>query len=523
MRCGGGLACARAIVAASEQGEGKGPGRMPLGASKRRASKALAALGGLSLTSALGLAFLQLADWALFTGGMAVPDMGVKFVSRMAQVLALAFALVIDRRVPYDEQALERLTLASGAAVSASALVMALAYEQAQPVALVAGAFYGAGKTALLLGWGYYLCSVEPRASSFELILGFALSSLASWALASLPRGAIVAAAGLSPLLSAACYPAALARAGGSAVADEPVTRERLRVVPWPLFALMAACTLTSLYVHALVPTAELERDSSYQALVSAVFLALLAVFFVWAVPLKRTDPTRLWPLLVITIVAGLVCYTSFVQTDPGLAMAALTSTQMCMMPFVWIVTADVAHVYRLPKVFTFGLATLLLVEPITIVITLRSLLAPEGFAGEGMAVGVVVGLALLLMALTVVITGLSGARPVQALVGADGPGGSAREGGTGPGGAVDVAKQSLQDPLSAAVDSVADDYGLTGRERQVAEYLARGYTFPQAAESLGVSLDTVRSHVKSVYRKLDVHKKQDMIRIVEEREPELR
>lgn len=46
----------------------------------------------------------------------------------------------------------------------------------------------------------------------------------------------------------------------------------------------------------------------------------------------------------------------------------------------------------------------------------------------------------------------------------------------------------------------------LTGRETEVLRLIARGCTYAQAAERLGMSANTVGSHVKSAYRKLEVH-----------------
>lgn len=46
----------------------------------------------------------------------------------------------------------------------------------------------------------------------------------------------------------------------------------------------------------------------------------------------------------------------------------------------------------------------------------------------------------------------------------------------------------------------------LTGREVEVLQLLARGCTYSQVGDRLGVSLHTVESHVKNVYRKLEVH-----------------
>ena len=46
----------------------------------------------------------------------------------------------------------------------------------------------------------------------------------------------------------------------------------------------------------------------------------------------------------------------------------------------------------------------------------------------------------------------------------------------------------------------------LTPREREVLRLLAAGLTYEQMAQALGISLHTVCSHVKNLYRKLEVH-----------------
>lgn len=46
----------------------------------------------------------------------------------------------------------------------------------------------------------------------------------------------------------------------------------------------------------------------------------------------------------------------------------------------------------------------------------------------------------------------------------------------------------------------------LTEREQEVLQCLVRGQSYKQCAEHLGISLDTVRTHIRAVYKKLQVH-----------------
>jgi len=50
------------------------------------------------------------------------------------------------------------------------------------------------------------------------------------------------------------------------------------------------------------------------------------------------------------------------------------------------------------------------------------------------------------------------------------------------------------------------DNQKLTARESQVLQLIAAGCTYSQTAERLGISLHTVTTHIKNMYRKLDVH-----------------
>jgi DNA-binding NarL/FixJ family response regulator len=59
---------------------------------------------------------------------------------------------------------------------------------------------------------------------------------------------------------------------------------------------------------------------------------------------------------------------------------------------------------------------------------------------------------------------------------------------------------QSMQKPQHTV------DYGLTDREKDVLVSLSRGNSFKLIAADCKISIDTVRTHIKHIYEKLQVH-----------------
>lgn len=72
-----------------------------------------------------------------------------------------------------------------------------------------------------------------------------------------------------------------------------------------------------------------------------------------------------------------------------------------------------------------------------------------------------------------------------------------------------------VKDALSKRCQQVAADFALSSRETEVMELIARGYTGPVIAEMLFISENTMRTHNKRIYVKLDVHKKRELLELI--------
>lgn len=71
------------------------------------------------------------------------------------------------------------------------------------------------------------------------------------------------------------------------------------------------------------------------------------------------------------------------------------------------------------------------------------------------------------------------------------------------------VAKLVIQSMQKQNISTV---YGLTEREKDVLVSLSKGNSFKLIADECGISIDTVRTHIKHIYEKLQVHSQTEAV-----------
>lgn len=68
------------------------------------------------------------------------------------------------------------------------------------------------------------------------------------------------------------------------------------------------------------------------------------------------------------------------------------------------------------------------------------------------------------------------------------------------------VATKVLQAFRNSAPATTRENHNLSKREMEVLELLVKGYTYKRIAADTFVSIDTIRTHIKSIYHKLQVN-----------------
>lgn len=78
------------------------------------------------------------------------------------------------------------------------------------------------------------------------------------------------------------------------------------------------------------------------------------------------------------------------------------------------------------------------------------------------------------------------------------------------------VADAASEPPSAGGLARQFETCGLTPKECEVARYLLKGYSIKRIAEVEVISLNTVQSHARNLYRKLGIHSRQELIDLAE-------
>lgn len=89
-------------------------------------------------------------------------------------------------------------------------------------------------------------------------------------------------------------------------------------------------------------------------------------------------------------------------------------------------------------------------------------------------------------------------------------------------GGAVGSVWDLMPEPLTytgkfrTACAAIAERYGLTPREAEVMRLVMRGRSGAYVQENLFISKSTFQTHMRNLYKKLDVHTNQELLDLLE-------
>lgn len=257
---------------------------------------------------------------------------------------------------------------------------------------------------------------------------------------------------------------------------------------------------------------------------VGAIGVIITAVMNRWAAE-RRGARIVYNGLMVLGVAMMLACGFGFPIGYLNIGKETLWLVFSCLMAYM-------AFRFGLPNVRAFAMGQAVYFLGSTAGWAAGAAIAP--FYGEGtvaMAVGVIMAFAVVIV-MTYIFTAddirdirivpCPGLRPVTAATFGGAPGlasgaaGGLAEVAPGPIGAPGTSGAPEAPDIEAAASTqdrvLGERYGLSGREIEIMRLFAQGRSANWIADALVISKNTVRSHLRAIYTKLDVHTRQELL-----------
>ena len=212
-----------------------------------------------------------------------------------------------------------------------------------------------------------------------------------------------------------------------------------------------------------------------------------------------------LWFTLIFLCLAVLYLGTLFDTTLAGICRELILPARPLSMVLLWFAALSWAQLTHRDECLTVAALTL---PAIMLTSLVSDLLGTANISPEALSVVVTVVVLACSFAITVILVafiirfqiGASSQPFAQSIAHNEGPHAMSNEG-------TDIVLSQLR-----------DEFGLSERETELMELICAGNTQKRIAEKMLVSINSVQTYAKSLYRKLDIHSKQELIDLVTSR-----
>lgn len=256
--------------------------------------------------------------------------------------------------------------------------------------------------------------------------------------------------------------------------------------------------------------------------------LLMLAIgvggFFLLGRFARESDIVKAYYPVVVLAGAAIIAPPLFSYVDPRTISSAVWQLASSFVVdvfalFVWCLSSQIAYVTQAPAVRVFGLARAASAIGTVLGQSLGGMVLFRIGADPATTVAVAVVLLFVLFSTTLLLFNERLVGEVFQYGSADDrfmsisdmlPLFNASDGDAGEG--------RISGQWTAAVEALAQECDLSSREREVLTLLCKGRTIGYIAEELGVSFNTVKTHVRNVYQKVGIHTRQELFDEVERR-----
>ena len=432
------------------------------------------------------------------------------------------------------------------ATVGAIAAAAVFALDEAGAFGWAVALVGGLSSAVLMFAWMLLLSCYEARAIAIASIGGLALSGCIIMGVPNLgvvPALAVAAVAAFVMGSSALLLDPDLE----SCTPDGPLGYSQAARVPWitVVMLLVSSFLATILYGIAEHLTWLYDWSPNYVAFGVAAVAVLGATFALLLKSDRWTHALWLPQILLVVVALAFSCFSVrlSIQIAVGLFLAAV----FCSHFLHWVVFPSLFSALRIPRVFLAGIV--LICANGALAVTMGDALG-DLLPHSMQNLGGVAGIGVIVLVAAFAITefayrsafgpiglfsqpAVSPARRAEGLEDAQIAGtespltvGADRVQGDNQEDPASVQESDLSDQaavqevdplviLQSRIDNYTVKYGLTPREVEVAFLTAQGFSCGYIAEKLVVSESTVRFHQKNLYRKFDVHSRNEFIEFV--------
>lgn len=382
-------------------------------------------------------------------------------------------------------------------------------YEAMLVVGGIGGLLGGIATGYLLVCWGFAYRSFDSGSVALNTALGLLLAIVVYLVLLLLGNPVVLVVGTLLAVVGegALCRIAQQPMQEETALHPFARRKKKLRAYAKLGFVRLALVLTIFGFVDSILRELALSTFGTGQPLASSlVGLFLIATgfitlfFFVYVVLAARSTSEGTYSFATLFVVGVAVALLFFMDASFGLAYQFVCVVVYLLFELhVWMLLSHIARDRHVPSSILYGFGLFFLF--------VGQFLSPiaNGFVASlarPLQLGSVTEPIILMLALLTAVVLLAT--------------GSARSGSlfTDDGGVAGAV--STDDELTRKIDAIVQSYLLTEREGEILTMLVKGRSFAKISERLYVSENTTKTHVKNIYRKTDVHSKQELMDLVD-------
>lgn len=377
--------------------------------------------------------------------------------------------------------------------------------------AAVCAVCYGVGSDLLYLTWSEAFTAYDDRALNAAMLFKTGLDALLS-ALFFAPRAVVLAVCLAAPVLSAV----GLMAAPGLAAAYGARAQRRWHAIDGKTAAVLAVGVVALFFSFSFSQSSFMTDGSGSVPWLTVAGRWLAFGLMVAGIVLSRDFHFEIfYRLAILTAIVGFLVRMLEVPGSYAVYLVAAIASTRVAEDVTVMVLVSVARYSTAPplSVLAWGRVVFRL-GPWLLVSLVGFVLGSLGGVSSQTVLGIACAAEIVLLA--VAGMWLLNGRNINAFLWGRGAAEGNRSSGASPLPATEEAPGEATLVIPPRCRWLASTYGLTERETDVLALLLDGRSVPYIQETLHVSANTAKTHIRHIYQKLDVHNRQDLITLAQ-------